>query len=220
MNCAECERLFDAYLDGRLGGSLRLEFDAHRLRCQDCQQTLAMLEAVGHVIASDDDVPSLSADFSDRVLRRIAGPQARPIRFRRRWAVAIAAAAQVAAVVTFATVWYTQRDTAEGSAAGRPPAAEAGDYRATPAFQGMRALFLEHVEDYVWNFQNAGRRLTSDLSNLAAYLNITVPEDYVRESVRVADVGANPFIELWEALVPRTEEEPEPAPPADEVHSL
>ena len=48
MNCSEAEQLFDAFLDGQLTGSLRLELDAHRLRCRRCQQTLAMMEACEH----------------------------------------------------------------------------------------------------------------------------------------------------------------------------
>ncbi|MHC5035492.1 MAG: anti-sigma factor family protein, partial [Planctomycetota bacterium] len=75
MNCSECERLFDAYLDGQLAGSLRLEFDAHRLRCRRCQQTLAMLETIGNVIASDPQVPEMSVTFTDRVMRQIQPPR-------------------------------------------------------------------------------------------------------------------------------------------------
>ena len=79
MNCSEAEQLFDAYLDGQLTGSLRLELDAHRLRCRRCQQTLAMMEACEHVLTADRRAPELSVDFTERVMadttrrRRIPG---------------------------------------------------------------------------------------------------------------------------------------------------
>src|SRR5512143_2502532 len=104
MICSECEQLFDAYLDGQLAGSLRLEFDAHRLRCRHCQQTLAMLEAVGHVISSDSQAPELSGDFTSRVMRQIEQPHV--VRWPMpRVALVLGAVAQIAAVLVFALVW-------------------------------------------------------------------------------------------------------------------
>src|SRR5512143_2249321 len=99
MICSECEQLFDAYLDGHLAGSLRLEFDAHRLRCPHCQQTLAMLETIGHVIAADSHrQPELSAGFTDRVLEEITRPRERIFRLPYvRAAVVVGALAQAAA---------------------------------------------------------------------------------------------------------------------------
>ncbi len=104
MICSECEQLFDAYLDGQLAGSLRLEFDAHRLRCRHCQQTLAMLESIGHVISSDAQAPELSGDFTSRVMQQVEQP--RVLRWPLpRIAIFLGAAAQVAAVLVFALLW-------------------------------------------------------------------------------------------------------------------
>ena len=68
MNCAEFERLIDAYLDGELAGSLRVEFDAHRLRCRRCQLTMIAMESVETVLANDRPLATLSDDFTERVM--------------------------------------------------------------------------------------------------------------------------------------------------------
>ncbi|MFN0137332.1 MAG: anti-sigma factor family protein [Phycisphaerae bacterium] len=100
MNCVEAEQLYDAYLDGELGGSLRLEFDAHRLRCPLCQQKLAMLEACEQIIAGDRRTPALSDDFTDRVMAQIAGTRVtpQPLSMRRLY-VGIGGGLSVAAAV-------------------------------------------------------------------------------------------------------------------------
>ena len=77
MNCHDVEQFFDAFLDGELDGSLRLEFDAHRLRCRECQQKLAMLETCTHILANDETAtPSLDTDFTDGVMAAIADQEA------------------------------------------------------------------------------------------------------------------------------------------------
>ena len=84
MNCAEAEQFFDAYLDGELSGSLRLEFDAHRLRCPLCQQKLAMMEACEHIIARDTRTPACSDDFTYRVMNEIRERRVLRLHARRR----------------------------------------------------------------------------------------------------------------------------------------
>jgi hypothetical protein len=219
MNCSECEQLFDAHLDGQLAGSLRLEFDAHRLRCRRCQQTLAMLEAVGHVIASDRGIPELSGDFADRVMRRVGRPRARILRFPRvRVAVVAGAIVQAAAVLAFAVIWHFR------PADSTPPAPpiwsnnQPGDYRQDPNFQETKGLFIDYVDDFIWDAHLAGRQMTTDAFSLAQYLNIPLPADVVRESVKMA--GASPLQVLFDSLLPGEEEEPESAPPVDDVHSI
>lgn len=106
MNCSEAEHFFDAYLDGELAGSLRLEFDAHRLRCTVCQQKLAMMEACEHILAHDARGPTLSDDFTDRVMnevgqRRIIAQHSR----KRRIMITAAVGLQAAAVIVFAVLW-------------------------------------------------------------------------------------------------------------------
>lgn len=106
MNCSDAEQFFDAYLDGELVGSLRLEFDAHRLRCTACQQKLAMMEACEHILAGDQRGSLLSPDFSNRVMNQIRRSGSRPgAQPRRRLVFAAAAVLQAAAVLTFAFLW-------------------------------------------------------------------------------------------------------------------
>ena len=219
MYCPECEQLFDAYLDGQLAGTLRLEFDAHRLRCRRCQQTLAMLEAVGHVIASDTQVPELSANFTDRVLHEVEQPRPRVVRFTSpRVALVAAAIVQVAAVVTFVVVWQTTSIkplspdasdvvsvASKGHAANRPSEAE------------VRDRLKDAVEDRLWDMYAGGTKTwTTELRNIARYFDVTVPEDVARESLKTVN---------WKNLLPDPpgtddQDESEPALSTDQVHSI
>lgn len=107
MNCVEAERLFDAYLDGELSGALRLELDAHRLRCSICQQKLAMMDACEHIIGTDPRGPRLSADFTDRVMAAVSDKAQvmAETRRRQRWMIGAAVALQAAAVVGAIVFW-------------------------------------------------------------------------------------------------------------------
>jgi len=216
MNCAECEELFDAYLEGQLGGSLRLEFDAHRVRCRRCQQTLAMLEAIGNVIAADPQVPELPADFTARVMSEIERPR-RPSFARPRVRFIALVGLQAAAVIVFAWLW--QAHSARSPAP--PPSTPVAPVVAT-AQDEMRArameLLVERFEDRLWEMHAAGAKITSDLASVARYLNIMIPEDVVRESVKMA--GLNPLQALWDSLLPTPPDEVEPAPADQEVHSI
>lgn len=68
MQCEQARQLFDAYLDGELSPSLATELGAHRLRCAECRQALALLEVSGHILRSDRDTVQASDDFTDRLL--------------------------------------------------------------------------------------------------------------------------------------------------------
>lgn len=68
MHCEQARQLFDAYLDGELSPSLATELGAHRLRCADCRQALALLEVSGHILRSDRDPVQASDGFTDRLL--------------------------------------------------------------------------------------------------------------------------------------------------------
>ncbi len=68
MHCEQARQLFDAYLDGELSPSLATELGAHRLRCADCRQSLALLEVSGHILRSDRDPVQASDGFTDRLL--------------------------------------------------------------------------------------------------------------------------------------------------------
>ena len=109
MNCSEAEQLFDAHLDGQLTGSLRLELDAHRLRCRRCQQTLAMMEACEHVLAANRRVPALAEDFTERVMSGVVQRRRIPGRLRStRVAVAVGFALQAAAVLILAIIFQSK----------------------------------------------------------------------------------------------------------------
>lgn len=219
MNCCECEQLFDAYLDGGLAGSLRLEFDAHRLRCRRCQQTLAMLETVGHVIASDPQMPALSDDFTERVMHKIVRTPKHTTRIPlRRVAVVGAAVLQAAAVLTFALLW-TGRPADDAAPAPAPVVNVAGEWdHGDPGYDAVLGEIIEGVEDQLWDMHAAGTKLTAEVAGLARYLNITVPEDVMRESQKVTRV--NPWQSVWDVFNPPAEDEPQPAGPASDVHSI
>ncbi len=207
MNCPEFETLLDAYLDGQLAGTLRLEFDAHRLNCRRCQQTVALLESAGHVIASDADVPDLPADFSARVLSAITTPEPKTIRFpATRVAVFAAALAQIAAALLFVVLWqYSSPPPAADRVAdvvAPPPPAD----RARPDQATVYSSLVEGVEDHLWEMRAAGRQLTADVLHLARYLDIRVPDEVVRESTRLAE--RNPWQALWDVLQPGEAVEP------------
>lgn len=112
MNCLDAEGLFDAYLDGELSGTLRLEFDTHRLHCPVCQQKLSLLETTEYVISSDLRGPSLSDDFTDKLMASIQQRKMEPHPLRlRRPLVAAAVVLQAAAVVAFVALlpkWWNR----------------------------------------------------------------------------------------------------------------
>lgn len=96
MNCGQFEQLVDRYLDGELTGSFKLEFEAHLVACEACGHLVAMMEAVGEIIAEPaPDEPKLGIDFTDRVLADWSHMQAR----RRRWVGLASGAAAAAAVI-------------------------------------------------------------------------------------------------------------------------
>jgi hypothetical protein len=178
MNCSEFQRFQDAYLDDRLPGSLRLEFDAHRLRCHGCQQQLALLEALEHTLTADRDVPPLSHDFAERVMGRIERRQ--PVARRTlplRVAVVAGMMLQAAAVLAFAVLLQPS---------GTGPAAPIDNATAGPA--EPLAVIRPHPDIDVYEIiagrfaarvaemHAAGQTLTTDAVQIARYLDITVPD--------------------------------------------
>jgi len=102
VDCAEFEHLVDAYLNGELNGSFKLEFESHIVECKTCAHLVAMMEAVGGIIADPGyDEPKLRDDFTDRVVADFARVQVR----RRRWySVASGAAAAALIILVFASL--------------------------------------------------------------------------------------------------------------------
>jgi hypothetical protein len=229
MNCAEFEQLIDAYLDGELSGSLRLEFDAHRLRCRRCQLTVAMMESVAHVVASDRSTPALSEDFAERVMTAIERRHPLSVRLRpTRVAVAVGALLQAAAVLYLAVVLPSKSPPSTSgngrSAAGAVPGATvSGDSTLDAKYLAADIVTERHEQLYeyiVGRVEAARVNLASDLNQLARYpLALSVSDDFARASQRIDE--ASPWQLFLQALFPVQSEEREPATPsATEQHAL
>lgn len=177
MNCVEAENLYDAYLDGELGGSLRLEFDAHRLRCPLCQQKLAMLEACEQIIAGDRRTPTLSDDFTDRVMAQIAGTRVTPKHNSiRRLYVGIGSGLSVAAAVALVFVVRSAMQPVAAPVTPTPTVVlgETDDHRKPPisgelakAMEDKTGIELqEYMRAKLSTVGTAGRNIVRDVRQL------------------------------------------------------
>jgi len=176
MNCSEAEHFFDAYLDGELAGSLRLEFDAHRLRCTVCQQKLAMMEACEHILARDTRGPALSEGFTDRVMSEIDQQRiiARRVR-KRRLIIGTTVAFQAAAIITFAVLWI--------------------GYWSKPAPPVLNdPEFLAEVEDAM---EGGNPVVLTDLVFARRDEYLAAPSNVEDEARRLADMFGDMFPGLW-----------------------
>lgn len=173
MNCSDAERLFDAFLDRELSGTLRVELDAHRLRCRRCQQTLAMLESCGDVIASDRRGPLLGDDFAERVMADIADRQnsrTKIYRFRgTRVAAVVGTLIPAAAVLAIAVLISNSDSTSE------PPSVDNGTMliaKFDVDVRGGAEAFWEKFQQGI----RATTYLTDGVRRTAMYLNMEVGE--------------------------------------------
>ncbi|MFO0840409.1 MAG: zf-HC2 domain-containing protein [Phycisphaerae bacterium] len=205
MNCSEAERLFDAYLDGELSGALRLELDAHRLRCRRCQQTLAMLEACEHVLSAKTRAPALAADFTERVMARVAIAQPRKTISLRRWIWAGSSVMSAAATIVLAMLWT--------GAPSRTPADPLGDALDRAFRDRDKIALMDIIYDKRDQLLAARGNLASDLGSLARYVgaSFSYPDDVSRVMSR------NPITGVIEMMVAPTTEKPVAAP---DSHSL
>lgn len=204
MNCVEIEQLMDAWLDGELSGSLKLEFDAHRLSCARCQNMLAMLEACQHVIA-DDTPPTPSFDFTDRVMAQAGAPRTLKLeraRWKSRW-VAMGLA-QAAAVAAFAVLWSGGFRSAKPA----PSVSAAGEVELTNAIHYIVGAG-RGVAD------GRGLAFWGDVRQLAAS---AVTPEVVNEVDRFLSVS--PVTHLLEALAPADSSIETPAAESDGAFSL
>ncbi len=100
MNCQQFEHLLDRYLDKELRGTLKLEFEAHMVECENCGHLYAMSEAIGQIIATPGtDEPILSEDFSERILGELEKRNHRRVALRKIFAPA-GLVASVALILT------------------------------------------------------------------------------------------------------------------------
>ncbi len=217
MNCSDAEQFFDAYLDGEMAGSLRLEFDAHRLRCPVCQQKLAMMEACEHILTSDAHGPRLSADFTDRVMNEISSRKTVAVVHTRRKRLIIAGAAvlQAAAVILFALLWAGGDQTSPVLDPGNDPlfTEKVGEAIAG----GDRVRLMELVDYKQAEFLAARSTLEDDMNSLARYAKSLSIFD---EIAPVTDTTSNPWGSLLNIIAPQTPEDSEPAPDAAGTYSL
>jgi hypothetical protein len=226
MKCADCESLFDAYLDGELSGSLRLEFDAHRLRCRRCQQTLAMMETVTQVIGCDPEPPELSFDFTDRVLATVEKRRPLSIRLRStRVAVVAGVALQAAAVLMFATMFPF--NDAVTDPVDTPPGTnivmtDPGQYDDLGDKDARDAL-ADHIREYaklIEFYKADGSNPATDLRNMARYASFEVTPQVAASTREAAEFS--PWRLFLEMLHPRptAPEKEDPAPAAADVYPL
>lgn len=198
MNCSDAEQLFDAYLDGELSGALRLEFDAHRLRCGVCQKKIAMLESFEFVVASDDRTPTISDDFTDRVMASLGS---RPVRLARRRRVAIgsAVALQAAAVIVFAILWRSSASTSPSVVPGERVSPELEVAMNDPTGAELKRYMFSELMRSVQN------SIENGVGGLPRYAwNLTIPRELFETP--------GPFNSMLESLLPAAPEKPEPAP--------
>jgi hypothetical protein len=227
MNCAEFEQLIDAYLDGELAGSLRVEFDAHRLRCRRCQLTMVAMESVETVVANDRPPVTLSDDFTERVMGAIERRRPLSVRLRPTRLIVAAGVLLQAAALFFLAVrpWH----------AGEPSTGRAVTVDAAPIVQGeLAARKLDEiyagvdqkterhqalVDEIFDKLEAAGVNVATDLNHLVSYASaLPVPDDVARASDGMN--GANPLNVLFDVIVPGASTELEGTPVGTDEHAL
>ncbi len=222
MNCAEAEQFFDAYLDGELSGSMRLEFDAHRLHCPLCQQKLAMMEACEHIISRDGHLPELPADFGDRVMEQIERKPITARRHRRRRLMIVSAVAlQVAAVIVFAVVvgglWRPEPPAPAGPAAAAQNGKFLDDLQHAIDTKDREAMFAL-ITNRASEMMAARSNLEQDVSGLARFAASSLFDEVFSLSDAITQ---NPLgVLLGGAAPPGEPEKAEPAPGETNVFSL
>ncbi len=175
MNCSDAERLFDAFLDRELSGTLRVELDAHRLRCRRCQQTLAMLESCGDVIASDRRGPLLGDDFAERVMADIADRQdsrTKIYRFRGTRVAAVVGTLIPAAAVLVIAVLFSNSDLTTAPSTVDDPDRTALIAKSDVDVRGGAEAYWEKFYQGI----RATSYLTDGVRRTAGYLNMEVGE--------------------------------------------
>lgn len=209
MNCSEAEQFFDAYLDRELSGSLRLEFDAHRLRCPVCQQKLAMMEACEHILSRDSLAPTPPEDFTARVMDEVGGRRliARRTR-RRRIAIGVVVASQAAAVLAIALVWVAYWRPTASPALDEEFAAKVEDLIEAKDWVGLYDSIVSRAEERARAAGLVLKRVEEDLGGLARYAgNLSILSEF-SDSADAAMPG--PW-DVFRPVPPAPAEEAEPA---------
>ncbi len=137
MRCEQARQLFDAYLDEELSPTMATEFGAHRLRCPECRQALALLEVSGHIMQTDPESVQLHHSFTERL---IACMSDRPERWgpRVKRALYVGGPLAAAAVIALAFLGVFDRQ-AEKVAGTKEVLIERADATAPPSTAGVPA---------------------------------------------------------------------------------
>ncbi|MFH1747551.1 MAG: hypothetical protein ABIG44_10955 [Planctomycetota bacterium] len=217
MNCAEFERLIDSHLDSELCGSLRLEFDAHRLRCRRCQLTLAMMESVEHVIISDRPAPELSDDFTAHVMTDVERRRPLSLRLRStRVAVVAGVLVQAAAVLYLAVLWPSMTPSAPVNTEPTIDVSLTATYDKLDLQTERKEALYDLI---VARLEAAGVNVAAEFNQLARYpLALSVPDDMARASTGMAE--SNPWQGFLRALLPVDSEDVETSPTTTDHYSL
>lgn len=226
MNCAEFEQLIDAYLDGELAGSLRVEFDAHRLRCRRCQLAMVAMESVETVVANDRPLVTLTDDFTERVMGAIAQPRSRTVRLRpMRIALVAGVLLQAAAVVLLALHPWGAAHEANNGLGNATTLATGGMPGLTRDLDEVyeqvdrKTELHQALADTIWDrLEAAGVNVATDLNHLASYASaLPVPDD-----LAPAAKGSNPLNSLFliDVIVPGAATEIESTPIGTDEHAL
>jgi anti-sigma factor RsiW len=205
MNCAEAEQFFDAYVDGELSGSLRLEFDAHRLRCPLCQQKLAMMEACEHVLARDGRAPAPARDFTDRVMQEVHERRVITLHARRRRRIVATAAAlpAAAAVLLFAILGWGYGDSTAAPGSDR-------DAFVSHVRRELQAKNRVELTDLLFTRLEQAAAARSNLKDEFAGLVRYAPNLWVVNDLSPLSAGdLSPWGSLMQMFVPAEPEEPE-----------
>ncbi|MEI6125083.1 MAG: tetratricopeptide repeat protein [Pseudomonadota bacterium] len=104
MQCTEINEYLYEYLKDRLAGAIRNEVDAHLKTCPACKRELEELK-IDLKLLNLARPPELSADFKDKVMRRIEQPKVIPFYRKKTYRTilqgTVAAVVVLAVAVTF-----------------------------------------------------------------------------------------------------------------------
>ena len=217
MRCEQARQLFDAYLDDELSASLATELGAHRLRCAECRQALALLEVSGHIVRTDQEPVQLERNFTERLLGCM---DQRSLPWFMRWRREMYIGGTLAAAAVIALAFLGAFDNREAMVAGdkvtiprpsesvstdRPAAGEiapTGEADATDGSQETLEAWIDRARDNIAIKRESG-----------ASLRWLLDEKATQWSNMLQDAGSEP---VSSEAVPDADDNDAP-PESDEV---
>ena len=216
MRCEQARQLFDAYLDDELSASLATELGAHRLRCAECRQALALLEVSGHIVRTDQEPVQLERNFTERLLGCM---DQRSLPWLTRWRREMYIGGTLAAAAVIALAFLGAFDNREAMVAGdkvtiprpsesaptdRPAVGEiapTGEAGATDESQETLEAWIDRARDNIAIKRESG-----------ASLRWLLDEKATQWSHMLQDAGAEP---VSRGAVPDADGNDAPAEPDD-----